>query len=193
LKPRTAVGLVVLGALAAVYLLGQGGRTPDASPAAAAPETDMGYVALDAEIRQTGDDGLPLYRVEAQRIVQQPASGAVTAEKLTMRYVPRDADGTPAQAGGWVLTANSAQLPGGESRIQLDGDVVATGRPLGTRRELRIRTESLAYDTATTEVRTTQPVTFESGPQVLTGQGLSANLAAGTLQIDSRVHARIVQ
>jgi LPS export ABC transporter protein LptC len=203
-SPRVAFGLATLAAVAAVYLLGQGGRTPDPAPAAATASSDMGYVARGATIVQTGEDGQVLYRVEADRIEQQPASGAVTAEGLTMRYAP-PAQGdaatsrarlpapvaAPAAASGWVLTARRADLPGGRTSIEMQGDVRVTGQPPGSRRELTIRTERLVYDTATTDIRTAEPVSFDFGPHVLTGRGLRANLKAGTLQIDSQVHGRI--
>ena len=169
---------VVLGA---AFLLGRAGRTPGAQAEAPGQQADYGYVALDAELVQTSDDGAPLYTLQAARIERNPGSGDIAASTLTLHYAPNDAQ-------QWTLSAREAQLPGASTRIALQGDVQIRGKPPGSVQFAQINTQHLDFDTETQDVSTSLPVSLTWGAQRLTGRGLSGNLKQGRVRLESSVH-----
>ena len=179
---RPAAATVLLaGTLGLLFWRGQGG-TP-AGAGANAPVGDPGYVAIDAEIIQTGADGQPLYRLQAQRI-EQPAAGAeihVTEPRLSYQ----EGDG-PA----WTLRADTGVLPADTARADLAGSVYAVAtQPEGA--PLEIRTATLGIDMDTRKVHTGDPVQITWGRDRVTAVGLSADLKADTLRLESQVHGEI--
>jgi LPS export ABC transporter protein LptC len=176
-----ALGAAVV--LAAAFLLGRDGRTPGASPDAATAQGSYGYVALDADVQQTGDDGRPLYTFTAARVEQDPDSGDLAARALTVHYISE-----PTRP--WTLTAREALMPGDSPRIRLQGDVQLRGQPPGSGEMAQVNSQRLDFDTRTQDVTTSQAVSFVWAGQHLNARGMKANLKLGQLQLDSRVHGR---
>ena len=173
----------VLVALA--FLLGRTGHAPGESPAAAVQRPDPGYVALDAVLVQTGDDGKPIYALTAARIAQQAGSADVHAQQLQLRY-----DNAAQPGPGWTLTAHEGVLPGNSSRVRLQGKVLLRGRPPGSQEATRIATEQLDYDIHSRQITTDQPVRMTWGGQQLDARGLAADLKLSQLQLANQVHGR---
>lgn len=159
----------------------QAGAPSDAS---AYPAAEPGYIALDAEIVQTGPDGEPLYRLEADR-VEQPRSGAdILVTRPRLRY----------QKGSgpeWNLRADTGSLPADAQQANLAGSVHAVATQPGTS-PLEIRTESLAIDMTAQLVTSPDPVRIDWGRDRLTAVGMRADLKVDTLRLESQVHGEIV-
>jgi len=66
--------------------------------------TEPGFAAVHAQLIETGEDGLPLYRLDADRIEQPQPQGMIflTAPKL---------DYQPEPGNHWTLTAQHGQMP----------------------------------------------------------------------------------
>ena len=71
---RLLLGCGALLVLAAAYLLGHEGNTPGTPADATGQQADYGYVALDAQMLQTTEQGKPLYTFSAARIAQGVAA-----------------------------------------------------------------------------------------------------------------------
>src|SRR6185437_8786793 len=83
-----------------LYMQEPGSNNSAATPAqTSAPEP--GFVALSAQIIETGDNGQPLYTLDAQRIAQPVPDGTIYLTSPVLHYEPAGA--TP-----WVLTAAGA-------------------------------------------------------------------------------------
>jgi LPS export ABC transporter protein LptC len=182
-KGRLLAALGVAAVLGLAFLLGREGQTPGRHQEGAGQPVDFGYVALDTDVVQTGDDGKPLYTLSAARIEQVPGSGDVGARTLTLHYAP---DATQQ----WTLAAREALLPGGGSLLHLMGDVQVRGRPPGSALVALINTQRLDYDTRSQDVSTRDDVRITWGGQQLDARGLTANLKQGQLSLESKVHGR---
>src|SRR5688572_23728266 len=79
-----------------------------------------GYFMSGAHIVQTGPDGLPLYRVRAERIQQDPEELTVTLHNLELDYEVAADQGT---APNWTLTAKRGHMPQDATRIELFDEV----------------------------------------------------------------------
>ncbi len=176
--------------LAGVYLLGREGTAPGQPAGSSDGQADMGYVAEEARVVQTAEDGSPLYTLTAARIEQQPDTGRVQARTIAMRYRARVDDDPTGIGQLWILTAREGELPGESSRIHLAGDVLVTGRFPDSPADAQIRTQALDYDTVSQDLGTKMPVSITWGNQRLTARGLSANLKQDNLQLESAVHGR---
>lgn len=183
MKARTLLACLVLALLAGAFLLGRRGDTPAEVAGVETRPPDQGYVALGAEIVETADDGALLYSLKADRIAQQPASGDVRMQAISMSY-HRDAESP------WLLTANAGHLRGQGTRIELTGRVRATGRLPQSSLPTEILTEQLEFDTRSQDLSSRQLVTIRVDGQRLTSRGLSANLKQDRVRLESAVHGR---
>jgi LPS export ABC transporter protein LptC len=178
---RYAPATVLLSATVGLLLWrGQSGGTAYTGTALA---SDPGYIATDAEIIQTGSDGQPLYRLLAQRI-EQPAAGAeiqVTEPRLSYQ----EGDGPV-----WTLRADTGVLPADAARAELAGSVYAVATRPDTA-PLEIRTTTLGIDMDARRVHSDAPVQITWGRDLVTAVGLSADLKADTLRLESKVHGEI--
>jgi LPS export ABC transporter protein LptC len=184
MRLRTLAGggllLVVLGG---AFLLGRRGDTPAEVVGVQETPVEPGYVALGAEIIETAADGTLLYSLNAERIEQQPASGDVTMQAITMLY-HRDADTR------WQLKANRGHLKGGTTRVELTGAVRATGTLPQSRLPAEIATEQLDFDTQSQDLVSRQLVTIRIAGQRLSARGLTASLKQERVRLESAVHGR---
>lgn len=183
MRGRALVVVGVLAVLAFAYLLGQEGETPGTRREPTGQSAGYGYVALDADVVQTADDGQPLYTLNAARVEQNPGSGTVTARTLTVHY------GLD-KARDWTLVAREAQLPSGDTTIHMQGNVQVRGRPAASTLVAQLDTQHLDYDTRTQDVRTRDDVRFTWGGHQLDAHGLTGNLKQGQLSLESKVHGR---
>ena len=170
--------LIVLGA---AYLLGHEGTTPGVPVDTQGQRAEYGYVALDADVLQTSEQGTPLYTFSAARVEQKAGSGDIAASTVTMHYLGQ-------ASRPWVLSANEGQLPEGSSRISLSGNVQVRGKPPGSDVVAQINTQQLNYDTRSQDVDSQLPVSLSWSGQQLNGRGLTANLRQGHVRLESDVH-----
>lgn len=179
---RALIGLaIVVAIIAGVMLLGRTDRATDAAMTEDPRASNPGYSARDAVIIETGEDGRPRYRLQAETIRQQPNDLTVTLEDLALQYAGED--GTL-----WNASADRGVVPQSGDRIDLAGDVVLTGMLDGTEVPARIETERLAFDTRAEVATTDAPVTITWAGERITSRGLRADLQSQRLRLESEVH-----
>ncbi|MET0291233.1 MAG: LPS export ABC transporter periplasmic protein LptC [Steroidobacteraceae bacterium] len=179
--------IVVIGLMT---VLGQGPAVPalGLDPSSTADSTQTGYAAVDARLVQTGDDGTPLYLLEAKRMRQDSASEDVLADDVRLNYVPPEAPADQKRA--WTLTADQGRMPGDSKQIALTGKVRLAGHPEGAKDPVRLETSALDFDVESQVASSKQAVSFYFGARRLTARGLNADLKQGTLRLESSVHGR---
>jgi len=175
----------VLAMLAVASLAGCSGNRQGSVPAAETAQ-DPGYSASEAEIVQTGADGLPKYRLQARHIEQDPRSLEVALEEIRLETRERS-------AGSWQVSAPRGQLSKDAERLQLDGGVLLQGGQRPGAEPLRLRTASLAYDLGTSRVRAPGEVELALQGHVLAGTGLDANLRTRQVRLQADVHGRFTR
>lgn len=158
-------------------LLGACAAQDDGGPGRLASNDDPGYSASDAEVIETGADGLPRYRLRADTVRQDPATGSVALEGVDMTVSRPGAD-------RWRVQAERGELPADARRVTLQGDVRLDGETL------RIRTAALAYDLEKNQVAAPGEVRFEMDGRTLEANGLEADLDSRQAKLGSRVHGR---
>jgi LPS export ABC transporter protein LptC len=170
--------LAILGALLYLQDADNGsGESTGPDPAAVAP----GYSAVHAELIETGADGRPLYRLDAERIEQPQPQGLVYLTEPKLDY-------EPGQGNPWTLTAHSGQMPQDARTAELHGDVHAEGKPTGSDTLMRIDTEELHLDMAQQLATSPAMVRVHWGGYRLDGRGMRADLKNDRLQLASKVH-----
>src|SRR5262245_13845822 len=84
------------------------------------PLRDPGYAAQQAELIQTGENGAPLYRVDAARMRQLPGEGTVQLEQVQLRL--RDTTGNR-----WTARAQHGEVGQNSGEVELSGEVHVAG------------------------------------------------------------------
>ena len=179
-----------LGMLAVAFVLGRTGRAPGDAATAPVEDTGYGYVASDVTVEQTDADGRPEYEIFAREVQQQANADPVMARGLELYYDPRDAAGNAQHSQRWTLRADEAQLPTAGGPLQLRGNVAAEGRPGAATEPVQVRTDSLDYDMRSRLLTTPSLVTLHWAGRELSGVGLRADLAQGTIDLSADVHGR---
>jgi LPS export ABC transporter protein LptC len=180
---RVLFAVLALGALGTLFYLSDNGNA-ETTPADI-ESTEPGYIATGAELIETGDDGHPLYRLDAERIEQPTPQGVifVTAPKL---------DYQPEADNHWTLTAERGQMPQDARTAELTGSVRAEGKPNGSDDLMHITTDQLHLDMAAQLVTTTAKVRVDWGRNSLRGRGMTANIKDDRLQLGAEVHGALV-
>jgi LPS export ABC transporter protein LptC len=139
-----------------------------------------GYSAVHAQLIETGEDGLPLYRLDAERIEQPRPQGTIfmTGPKL---------DYQPEPGNHWTLTAQQGQMPQDARSAELTGQVHAEGLPSGSDTMVRIDTEQLHLDMTQQLATSATNVRVDWGGNRLNGHGMRADLKNDKLQLASKV------
>jgi LPS export ABC transporter protein LptC len=178
---HAAAALMLAVMIGLLIWRGQRAAAPEQAGTAAAG--DAGYVATEAEIIQTGSDGLPLYRLQAHRVEQSRAGTEIHVTQPRLIY--QEGSGPV-----WSLRADTGDLPADAGRADLQGSVYAVAtRPDSP--PLEIRTETLGVDMGTQQVSTSAPVRIDWGSDHVTAVGLRADMKADTLRLESRVHGDV--
>jgi LPS export ABC transporter protein LptC len=184
---RVFIIIALLVAALASLLTGRHPQDVVMSPAAPPAPPQPGYYMKQARIVETGEDGLPLYRVEAQHMQQDPTDDSILMDDLKLIY-HTDAD------LDWTLTAAHGSVPPGSRTLDLFGNVVIVGRPqVEPENDAVVRTSRLSVDTETHIATTRQRVDIEWGTRRLSTTGLTADLKGERLQLESGVHGRFVR
>ena len=179
---RGLLTLIVIAVVVAAALLGQQRMSRENEDAQLAQTPEPGYAARDAELTETGPDGRPLYRLNAQVIRQRPEDGTVQLEQVHMSYRGENSN-------QWALTADRGTILQNNEQIDLTGNVKVVGvLPGGTTELAQIQSEHLAFDTRTEIVTTRDPVKLLWGAREVNGTGLRANLKDRQVRLESGVH-----
>ncbi len=173
---RMVLLFIALAVLAVLLYMQRGavGGAENAAVQSSAPEPGM--VAIGAHIIETGDDGQPLYRLDATRISQPTPDGTIYVTNPVLHY-------TPPASNPWVLTARQGQLPQSAQTADLSGSVHAEGKPQGSLQLLNFDTSVLHVDMQQQLATTAAVVHVQQAGNRLTGRGMHANLKSGELQL----------
>jgi len=182
---RVVFLLVAVVALAVILYVQQSENSSPAAAATQASSNAPGSVALNAQIIQTGDDGQPLYTLDAQRIAQPVPDGLIYLTAPVLHY-------TPAGGNLWVLTADHGQLPQSGHSADLDGKVEASGTPQGSKDLMHFDTSVLHVDMQQQLATTDVEVHSDWAGSLLRGRGMRADLKSGELQLFKDVSGVLV-
>jgi lipopolysaccharide export system protein LptC len=179
---KRLTALIVIAVIVGAALLGQQ-RFKQAAPAAPARSEETGYFARNAELTETGEDGRPLYRLDAETILQRPKDDSVQLNKVRMTYRAEN-------SSQWALSAEHGTVRENNEHIELAGDVRVAGVVPGTNGLAQILTDTLSFDTKTEVASTQDEVTVLWAGRELHGTGLTANLKDRQVRLESKVHGR---
>jgi LPS export ABC transporter protein LptC len=176
--------LALLAVVGLVAWLGPGKFSGSATEDAAnAQSSSPGYVALDAELTETGEDGQPLYRLQAARIERTANGGEITLSQPRLSYQP-DA------ATQWLLRADRGQLLPDSQQLELSGAIEATGGNAADA-PLTLRTAQLALNMKEQRADTNGRVYLEQDQMQLNALGLHLNLRELTWTLDGDGHFKL--
>lgn len=174
-----ALGSVAI--LAALLYLQEADSGSSDSVVAEFGSAEPGFAAVHAQLIETGEDGLPLYRLDADRIEQPQPRGTIFLTAPKIDY--------PIQNGNhWTLTAQRGQMPQDAHTAELAGNVHAEGQPPGSRMIMHIDTEELHLDMTQQVATSPVMVHVSSGGDRLDGHGMRADLKNDSLTLSSKVH-----
>jgi LPS export ABC transporter protein LptC len=158
---------------------------PDSTTRLPAGERDPGYSATDTVIVQMGDDGLPRYRLEADRVEQDAHSLEVSLHAL--RFETRAGDGEP-----WQVRAPDGLLSADAQRLDLSGGVTVSTEGAAARSggSLQLVTPRLQYDLESSRMRAPGAVKVSLQGHELAANGLEANLRTGQVRLQSDIRGR---
>ena len=187
--------VVVIAIIAGAYYIGRTGRGDNAADAAAVSLPDPGYAARDAVVVETGFDGRERYRLNAVNIHQQIDSDVIDLEGLDMDYHPGAQERVAGEAASpgtsdekWHLKSDRGQVRANGDDVQLDGNVLVTGQAPGSGDPITLSTETMRINTPTEFIETDAPVRLRWSGHQLDAVGMRADLKAGTLRLESKVH-----
>jgi len=149
----------------------------------ATAEEGRGYYVTKALLTEMGADGRPRVVLRAESVEQRLADDSILLSDLTVDYTAPD-------AGLWKVSADRGRMPVDRKSLLLSGDVRVTGEE--ARGSAVIVTDNLAYDTTSSVIQTSEPVTVQIGQHRLEGRGLRVVLNSGTLRLESNVHGRFI-
>jgi len=180
--------------VAGAYYLGRAGRGDSGADTSTAMPPDPGYAAKDAVVVETGFDGRERYRLNARVIHQQIDSSVIDLEGLDMDYHPGAQDrvaGETTAAGAdekWHLKSDRGQVRDNGDDVQLNGNVLVTGQAPGSGDPITLATETMRINTPTEFIETDAPVRLRWSGHQIDAVGMRADLKAGTLRLESKVH-----
>jgi len=144
--------------------------------------TEPGYVATHGNLIETGENGHPLYRLEADRIEQPTPQGIIflTAPRL---------DYQPDPGNHWTMTALQGEMPQDARFADLAGNVHAEGRPTGSDSQMQIDTDQLHLEMPEQTATTKSKVRMHWAGNVLRGRGMRFEIKRNHLELYADVHA----
>lgn len=181
--PRGIATLVIIAAVVGSALLGQQRWRTESDTVSFEQTEQPGYSARNAELIETGADGRPLFRLDAEVIRQRSQDDSVDLDKVHMSYRGE-------KSSQWALTAEHGTVREGNEHIELEGNVRVVGVLPGTSDLATIRTEKLSFNTKSEVANTREPVTLAFGSREIHATGLVANLKDEHVQLESDIHGR---
>lgn len=146
-----------------------------------APDYDFRQVLLTV----MGEGGAPRYRIRAPRMTHFPLDESSLLTSPTAWFFSDD--GPPVE-----LRARKARVFAAGERIWLPGEVDIVRPPTRTRARMTVKTRDVTVFPGPEEARTQAKVRAQSGEQRMEGVGMMLDLAAGTLNLRSRVRGTYV-
>lgn len=159
-------------------------RVANHEPKEEKPEVS-GYYLLDAGFVAPGPDGQPLYRLDAHTMTYGVDSGLVEMDDVTIEY-RQDAESE------WVVTAPQGSARLDWQTLQLEGGVrVVVDTPDNP--SVVLTTPDLLVDAVGQRATTSSEVQLIYGPQAVDAVGMSVDLTAGLVTLESRVNGRFTR
>ena len=174
---RILAALLFAAIIVGSFWLGGEQRATTSTTTIEASSADLGYSARNATLVETGEDGLPLYTLNATVIRQHPGDG-VEFEQLQMSF--RDAGGQI-----WKGRADLGELTTETGKVDLSGNVHVAGVLPGSEQMADLATEKLSVDTHEDIISTAEPVEVDSAGRQLKSIGLVATLKEHHLGLES--------
>lgn len=175
------IALVALTALAISTWLWSRQGVEDGTPQVTVNSDALGYYLRDAAILGTDVDGSALFRIQAASAEEMPGERRLLLSDVAVAY-------QPAAEVPWALTAARGEAFLEESYLDFSGEVELIRIPRAATGPTVIRTESLRLEPESFDVHTAGPVSLFFGGSRLDAVGLSANLKAERLALESSVH-----
>jgi LPS export ABC transporter protein LptC len=179
---RIVFALSSLTALCALLYLQQADNSSSESISGDVLNTEPGFVAVHGELIETGDNGHPLFKLDADKIEQPTPEGMVYLTSPRLDYQPDPNN-------HWTLTALQGELPQDARTADLTGTVHAEGRPTGSDDLMRIDTNVLHLDMPQQLATTAAKVKVLWGGRALRGRGMRAEIKGNRLELYADVHA----
>lgn len=179
--PHSWLWALVLTLVAALtwWLARDGDGMGDALPVADTL-TPPGFYIRQARLIGLDEEGLVLYRLDAEFGSQTEPAGPIELREVTVDY-------TPAAEVPWRLEGRQARVLADRSEVELFNGVVATSTG-DSSPQATIRTESLRLDPRTHVAATRDPVSVRTPEGTLSGVGMTAYLQEDRLVLESKVH-----
>jgi LPS export ABC transporter protein LptC len=176
---RILFALVSLTALGALLYLRESDDSSEPSAAINGP-AELGYVAIHGNLVETGDNGHPLYRLEAERIEQPTPQGMIYLTSPQLDYQPDP-------GSHWTLTALRGELPQDATFADMAGSVHVEGHPSGYDSLIRIDTDTLHLQMPQQIATTPAVVKFHSAGRSLSGRGMRYEMKRNFLELQTDV------
>ncbi|NNC97305.1 MAG: LPS export ABC transporter periplasmic protein LptC [Gammaproteobacteria bacterium] len=139
-----------------------------------------GYYLNEAELIRYDQDGKRAYTITANKIVQDPASYALTLDKINIDYHANN---------DWNIQADSATLPASREQINFSGNVIATQNTPGA--AVSFSSDSLLYNVKTAKLSTRDSIQASKGKQTIRATGMMIDLEKQRVRLHSNVKIRI--
>lgn len=176
MKGSIVIIVLSIAVLVGVFLLGRGSGTVTSR----SPETQTfeqpGYSARNARVIETGEDGRPVFTLNAAVVRQRPNDGRVQLAAPRLSVVTQEGETIYAEA-------RSGQIREDGSEVRLFGDVKLNGELSGT--PIEVRTSILLYETGPNRVTVPAPLTYRQTHGSLDAPGLVADLKQGSITLES--------
>jgi LPS export ABC transporter protein LptC len=179
---RVFTVLAVAALIISTWILSSPSHRPSAPGAS---QTDLpGYYLTNAILTDYDESGVPIIRIEAERIDQIAHSNEVQLYKVRVNY---DAPG----GQNWLLVGDTAHVRPGGTVVDVVGNVRLQGEPSAVDPTPAImHADTLTYDVPSAIASTKGDVRIDFGKHVQTARGLTANLKDQTIRLESKVNGR---
>lgn len=176
----------LIAAIAVLLLIALRANENDTDSTVAAAPGVSGYVATNAELVQTDEQGAELYQVTAPRIVQADPDSNIQLTQPHVRYHDTN-------RGNWTLVAASGELPPLAREIELRGRVEVSGLQARSEEPMTLRTDHLHVDLDRQTAVTDALVFMDWKRTRVTGRGMALNLLTRHLQLHADTHGEIAR
>ena len=161
-------------------------RAVEDEPRTAAPMSGpLGYYLSEARIMGTGENGQPLYRIQAGSAEEHPDEGRLVLNDVTVEYQPEH--NVP-----WVLKATRGEIPADESYLDLIGSVELTTSSEEGLDPTIVRTTQLRLEPLNFAASTNASISIFIGTQRLDAVGMRVDLKTDNLALESNVHGQFL-
>ena len=181
---RALTALAVAALVIISWILSSPSHRPT-TPGAGKQADLPGYYLKNAILTDFDESGAPSTRIEAERIDQVAHGNEVALYNVRVNY---DAPG----GMNWVLLGDTAHVQPGGKIVEVSGNVRLQEETTGSAETAVIHTDTMTYDVPDSIASTKSDVRIDYAGHILTARGLSANLKARTMRLESKVNGRFL-